>query len=248
MIRKSNYSLCITWTEVTAYSYRRNADFTSYICILTMSVPRGRPKGMYFGNEYGLYNEIDEHVTYLEAAVSPPRMLANAARSSSGSATSSVPSISEPPSPCKVICKLDDKFAPTACRSFTPNKKSSVGSTACTSIGGIRIVQDDYGEDAEYRVKIRIGNSEFTAWRRYSDFHDLGEAFEEFCGHGLNIRRSRRLEKTLIAWNMVKVHRPWLLQNLQLQFLRKESVLLESFLSHLLFESPNIDLLLEFVH
>jgi hypothetical protein len=105
----------------------------------------------------------------------------------------------------------------------------STAKVACISINGLRIVQDAQGEDAEYHIKLTVDSKVTSSWKRYLDFRALGDALEEFCDHGLLIRRSKHMQESLASWQKVQDHRPWLLRDLSVQFLRKETQLLEVF-------------------
>jgi hypothetical protein len=209
------------------------------------SIGKGnRPKGLSFGNEYGLYDEVDERVVFPEVvntyAYNVPALIKTnlSLQTPSTSAKRTNPA-------CHIICGVEDTPSPTACRSY-PALKSSA-KVACISINGLRIVQDAQGEDAEYHIKLAVDSKVASSWKRYSNFKALGDALEEFCDGGLLIRRSKHLQESLATWRKIQEHRPWLLRDLSVQFLREETQLLEVFLSSLLFEVPTVDLLLEFV-
>lgn len=206
-----------------------NTRLPDSLCKMTSSFTGNRPKGLSFGNEYGLYNEIDELLENVQ-----PYPLTNQ---------------SEPPvqtsSKCKVVCEVLDKPSPLACRSFTTPRSFVKVASIC--IDGVRIVQDMSGEEAEYHINLNIDGRDCSSWRRYADFNELGDAFEDFCDGGLLMRRTKHLQKSLASWRMVQAHRPWLLRNVSVQFLQQESQLLETFLTSILHEYPAVDLIVDFV-
>lgn len=207
-----------------------------------------RPKALSIGNEYGFYDDIDDnhsiHQQRSEAMKDKPET-----KDPINPGTSNRLKLSlQMPNPCTVICKVEDNPSPVAIRSFaTTNPQLYTGTTAHISIAALQIVQDDLGEDAEYQVKLSLNSSVYLVWKRYSDFEELGDAFDEYSGFGLIIHKTKRLQKSIDAWHKVKAHRPWLMKDLSLKFLREESLLLEVFMSNLLFEAPNVELLKEFV-
>ncbi|KAJ1430809.1 hypothetical protein B484DRAFT_448717 [Ochromonadaceae sp. CCMP2298] len=139
-----------------------------------------------------------------------------------------------------VICEVEDKKAPMSCRSF--ELKEGVISTACV-IEGLRLVQDDSGEDAEFKVRLLVAGKEYVAWRRFSDFQVFGEA----CRLYSQSAGSFMLAGTVSAWTDIMRHRPWFRRCLEIPFLLEELALFELFLKSVLFETPTIDLLLDFM-
>lgn len=212
-----------------------------------MSLVRGsRPKGLSFGNEYGFYEDIPDSQDNLSCVAFTDRD--TAPQRSSGERTSLLKlSLIQPDSQCTVICRMEESASPVACRSFTSSSKLHIDTTACISIDGLRIVQDDRGEDAEYHINLSLNGRTYLVWKRYSDFEELGDALDEYSGHGLIVQKTKRLEQTIEAWHCVKAHRPWLMKNLSIKFLKEEFALLDAFLRHLLFETPSLELLKEFV-
>ena len=203
-----------------------------------------RPKGLSFGNEYGLYNDIDEHASTDVESLLSPATSSGTMKNFNSSHNSSTENTS---TPYTVICKLDDRNSPMAVRSFDKCRKFSYGTSACTSIDGMRIVQDERGEEAEYKVKMTIDGKEFISWKRYNDFAALGNACVEFTDNGKHCNRALKLIQTTTSWNAVERHRPWLFKNLQITFLIEESILLDAFVKNFLFETPGVDMLLEFM-
>ena len=198
-----------------------------------------RPKGLSFGNEYGLYNDIDDSMEY------PVVDNTFSSYAKWEQALNSTP-LKLSLAPCKVICEVDDQPSPTTCRSYTTSS-SPMPREASICIDGLRIVQDETGEDAEYHVKLIFDGRIRSSWKRNMDFQELGSAFEEYTQQGINLKRSRMFTKTISAWRKYQDHRPWFCKNLSVQFLREETILLETLLSSLMFELPSVDLLLEFI-
>lgn len=207
------------------------------------SLPKGnRPKASSFGNDYGLYNELEE----APAIFHEPRMeMIKVAGPTSLLTIDTALHARTQLAPCKVVYEISDKQSPLACRSFSGPR--SFGKIVCICIDGLRIVQDRTGVDAEYRINLTVDGRTIVSWKRYEQFRELGESFEHFCQGGLLLRRTNQLRKSLTCWREVQNHRPWLLRDVSVRFLQEESRLLESFLTSILHEFPTADLLLEFV-
>ena len=201
-----------------------------------------RPRNFSLGSEYGFYESIDEQQKDLcSTGYIVPQEL--------GAGTSSPLklSLTSLRSDHTVIYKVEDNDSPISCRSFASKSKLWPDTVACISVAGLRIVQDDRGEDAEYLIKLSLNGHVYTDWKRYIDFEELGDALDEYSGHGFIVQKAKRLEQTIEAWHRVKTHRPWLIKNLSVKFLREESALLDAFLAYLLFEAPTVELLHEFM-
>ena len=207
-----------------------------------MSFPGNRPKGMSFGNEYGLYDDIDESstaITNISPSHSSVKLIPDLSRKSKVATTLSIET------PSKLICEVDDTSSPIVCKTFTSSNSSSF--TASISIEGLRIVQVNSTEDAEYNVVLRVDGRVYSSWRRFSDFRELGDAFQKFCDYGLLLKRARQHAQTLRTWQKVINHRPCLLKDLSVTFLREQFALLEEFLKSVLYELVSLELLLAFV-
>jgi hypothetical protein len=152
-----------------------------------------------------------------------------------------------------VICEVEDKKAPMSCRTFETDIVGCAVTTSCT-IEGLRLVQDDFGEDAEFKVRVCVGEREYIAWRRFGDFRAFGEACKQYSAsmptYAYNSGGGGSgfvLTHTVAAWQAVVAHRPWFRRNLEISYLLEELSLYETFLRCVLFETPTIDLLLDFM-
>eukprot|EP00600_Ochromonadales_sp_CCMP1393_P013729 CAMPEP_0175014272 /NCGR_PEP_ID=MMETSP0005-20121125/10432_1 /TAXON_ID=420556 /ORGANISM="Ochromonas sp., Strain CCMP1393" /LENGTH=198 /DNA_ID=CAMNT_0016270921 /DNA_START=64 /DNA_END=657 /DNA_ORIENTATION=+ len=67
-----------------------------------------------------------------------------------------------------VICEIDNNKPSLACRTFYASDDDlSTTLSSCsvsTAIEGLRLVQDESGEDCEYKVRLRIGERDLVAW------------------------------------------------------------------------------------
>jgi len=50
----------------------------------------------------------------------------------------------------------------------------------CISIEGFRIVQDESGESAEFKIRMLLSNKERIGWKSFKDFEELALACQEF--------------------------------------------------------------------
>eukprot|EP01038_Epipyxis_sp_PR26KG_P011001 gene11001-14775_t len=142
----------------------------------------------------------------------------------------------------KIICELENNDATVVCRSFDKLQ-------VCLSLEGFRVIQDDAGEDAEFKFRICLGCDEFIAWRRFIEFASLAEACKRYSTSitGSSNAQLSTLSMTLTAWNAVIKHRPWWGKNLNASYLITEASLLEEFMKELLNEIPDVSMLMEFV-
>jgi hypothetical protein len=121
-------------------------------------------------------------------------------------------------------------------------------------LDGFRIVHDDKGEDAEYKLNLRIGETEYIAWRRFDEFENIANACFKYSKKIIGQWNSSysnsylsSLCNTLASWDKVLANRPWWGKNLTIEYLLIEFNLIETFIKELLFEVPNINFLMEFV-
>jgi hypothetical protein len=140
----------------------------------------------------------------------------------------------------------------------------------CVSIEGFRIVQDQTGERAEFKVRILVNSKDIVGWKRFSQFRELATALQEFSSVEVVstswtsmfrpaaplsrlLRRSEAsidLTESLVAWEKVLEGRFWgwsLSRNLSVERLMQESQNLEAFLRNVLFEIPTPDIIVEFI-
>lgn len=205
-------------------------------------------------DEYGYYDEfVEEPGVRGGDETDPSRKSLSASRPGScRSMPGSCRSIPVTPvsktisrSSSSVICLYEDDKPTLTCRSFETvelNEKVMV----FVAMSGIRIIEENYNEIPEYKLKIMIDQQEFIAWKRFQDFSSLGEA----CRIHMKNSRSKSkcsLKETVIAWKQVLNHRPWWVRPTSVKFLVEELALLENFMQKLLFEIPCIEMLVEFV-
>lgn len=166
-----------------------------------------------------------------------------------------------------IVYTVKNSHAHVSCRSFEKNLERFVNISVCISMTGVRIVQDSMGLHAEFHVKMSFGLTDYIAWKTLDEFKEIAGACLEFSSkkkkiswlsvffppEKKNIRyrvsRSTRLRKTLLAWENVLIvtsKRNWFGQ-LSVASLMAESNALEHFLESLLFEIPDVDILLEFL-
>lgn len=155
------------------------------------------------------------------------------------------------------------------------SSSSSAGHVdVCLAIAGIRIVHDvQYPsmDIAEYKIQLHINGEVYSTWKRYEDFQLVAEACHEYMQQQVKylqqMKQQRRrqqfyaldnvkhalpviheLYETLDAWKDVVKHRPyWFKPTNYVQFIQEESELLQEFMKNLLFEIPNVRMLLEFI-
>lgn len=167
-----------------------------------------------------------------------------------------------------VVYTVKNSHAHISCRSFDKTfEKPYLNISVCISMTGVRIVQDSMGLHAEFHVKMSIGREDYVAWKTLDDFKEVASACLEFSSRKKKISwlsaffppvkketkyrksRSMRLKTTLLAWENVIIvtsKRNWFGQ-LSVASLMAESNALEHFLESLLFEIPDVDILLEFL-
>jgi hypothetical protein len=147
-----------------------------------------------------------------------------------------------------VICLIEDSKAPLVCRSFDTR------TTVCLSLGGLRIIhRHHFLEEAEYKITLKINNKVYTSWKTYEEFRCLGQACMAYYQHRSTqqlhemMTTSTLMTQTIDAWKIVENHRPWWFKPSGLKYFLEESMLLETFMKHLLFEVPCIQMILEFM-
>jgi hypothetical protein len=166
-----------------------------------------------------------------------------------------------------IVYTVKNSHAHISCRSFDKTfEKPYLNISVCISMTGVRIVQDSMGLHAEFHVKMTFGREEYVAWKTLEDFKEVANACLEFSSRKKKISwlsaffpvkketkyrasRSMRLKTTLLAWENVIIvtsKRNWFGQ-LSVASLMAESNALEHFLESLLFEIPDVDILLEFL-
>ena len=155
-----------------------------------------------------------------------------------------------------------------SCRSFDKAfHKSLAAVSVCISTTAVRIVQDSVGLHPEFCVKMRLGVQEHTAWKALHEFKAIANACLKFSSKKrksmftsifsttpvedniYEVSPSILLKNTNLAWEkvlLVASKRDWF-GRFSVTSLIAESQALEYFLENLLFEIPDIDILIEFL-
>lgn len=107
--------------------------------------------------------------------------------------------------------------------------------SAAISIPKFRIVQSKNGSDrhAQYQVTLKLGNSFFTDWRRYSEFANLIKEVDPAV-----------YQRTHLAWRNIDSR--WF-NRLEPSYLHRKCITLENFLRELMYESLDPTVLLNFL-
>ena len=167
-----------------------------------------------------------------------------------------------------VLYTVKNSHAHISCRSFDKTSTKPYQNTSvCISMTGVRIVQDSIGLHPEFHVKMTFGLQDYAAWKTLNEFKEVANACLEFSSRKKKFvwpsiffspqkketryraSRSMRLRKTILAWENVVIvtsRRSWFGQ-LSVTSLMAESNALEHFLESLLFEIPDVEILLEFL-
>lgn len=184
------------------------------------------------------------------------------------SAASMILSEIEKKSDQRIVFVFENNRAPVSCRSFESIDSPLRRTQMSVSIAGFRIIQDDSGEHAEFKIKTLINNTEVIGWKRFADFKELANACQEFSSGNLpsswstffhrspsyrlvrHYPNSIDLRESLQAWDRVLESRFWgwtFSNNLSVQRLMEDSQNFESFLRNILFEIPSPEILIEFM-
>lgn len=167
-----------------------------------------------------------------------------------------------------VVYTIKGGNAPTSCRSFDKIcEKTSTNVSVCISMTEVRVVQDSLGVHPEFLVKMRHGADDYESWKTFDEFMEVANACHEFSSRkrrrswgvmftpevkrnsSSDPPRTRLLRKTLLAWERVLVvttTRHWFSRQ-SVSSLMTELNSLEQFMESLLFEIPDVDILLEFL-
>lgn len=106
---------------------------------------------------------------------------------------------------------------------------------AAISMPKFRIVQSKSGADrhAEYQVTLKLGNTFYSDWRRYSEFQNVLKHAQPEC-----------YARTHIAWKNIDTR--WF-NRLEPSYLHKKCIALEGFIREFMYESNDPALLLHFL-
>ncbi|KAG5182744.1 hypothetical protein JKP88DRAFT_263108 [Tribonema minus] len=119
---------------------------------------------------------------------------------------------------------------------FLVSTKCFGGKTFAWGIGGFRIVRGSAGSrHAEFQVLARYGDTSWAAWIRWTEF-------EQKLAEG----PAKHWHRAACCWCDVKANQPWY-RCLNTEYLRRKCLLLEGYLSQVLFDAPEVNQLLEFV-
>ena len=146
-----------------------------------------------------------------------------------------------------IVCEIEDEKCPVFVRYFFS------GESVSTSIEGFRIVQDQCGEDSEFKVNLDVNGTRYSAWRRHADFAAVADACADFVDSNQCMElltpdeASRTFRNTLRAWYAVQNNRRLFETSISPQGLVEDMSLLRLFVQHLLHEIPTLHILWEFV-
>lgn len=215
-------------------------------------------------SDYGLYEDFEELPNTMPSSSSPSRVQSPIDLQQRRQVQQHLPQdLSR-----MIVYTVKNSHAHISCRSFDKTfEKPYLNIPVCISMTGVRIVQDSMGLHAEFHVKMTLGREDYVAWKTLDDFKEVANACLEFSSRKKKISwlstffppvkketkyrasRSMRLKTTLLAWENVIIvtsKRNWFGQ-LSVASLMAESNALEHFLESLLFEIPDVDILLEFL-
>ena len=211
------------------------------------------------GEEYGFFQDLEPTMSdsFTDATSDPQDSMPRSGYISNGSLSSNE---QQATSVCRsssvaTIFEVEGIKAPVSCRSFSDNFQGSLSSLnipVSAGIDGFRIVQNKtFGmEYVEYKVTLWIDGKAVVNWRNYKDFKDLASACQMFSDVPFYSNdHFGTLENTISAWKAVVDHRPKWFQSrtLSIDFISSEIVLLKAFIKNLLFDTPCVQLLLEFL-
>mmetsp|Transcript_41114 Transcript_41114/g.54118 ORF Transcript_41114/g.54118 Transcript_41114/m.54118 type:complete len:238 (+) Transcript_41114:88-801(+) len=127
-------------------------------------------------------------------------------------------------------------------RNFPPTNPDQKGKWFAVTIGGIRIVQTNFGIHAEYQVVTGSEQGLWACWHRYSSFKSL---MQDAVSQASNVAQG--LQKTKSAWDQVKDSKR-LFRCLDVHYLLTKAAFLQDFLQNFLFEVETDELFSQFVH
>jgi len=140
-----------------------------------------------------------------------------------------------------VIFCFNIKSAPLSCRSF--DSLSGISNIQIwTAVNGFRIIQNDFGEHAEFKVMVCFDNLKYIVWRKQSDFEMLHRSVIAASQNG------RRKSKANLIWDQIMRRSNWWTSNLSVKYLIWKSLKLGEFLKEALFEIPRSNVLESFIH
>lgn len=252
-IFRSYETTCKLATEIneTLINDYQETDTPCQRCLINSTLTSSTFSDFDDDNDYGLYEDLEDDFN-INLTTETLDMI-------------STPLSSEGNASNLVIYTVQNNYAHVSCRSF--EKKMDKTSSVCISMTGERIVQDSSGVHAEYHVKMVNGSVEYNIWKTFNDFQEIAKACREVSNIKKSIwpsiftvsiakrrrcqrnRRSIRLRKTLLAWDYViheRSKRNWFKQ-LSGSSLVAEANDLQIFLECLLFEIPDIEILVEFL-
>lgn len=214
-------------------------------------------------SDYGLYEDLEESYAPTNTGESSlPSILSFESRIRS-------PRPQRTQDLCRTIVytftRCDAHFS---CRSFEKAFQISLAPVSvCISTTAVRIVQDSVGLHPEFCVKLRLGVEDHTAWKTLDEFKAIANACLKFSSKRrksiftsiffptpmedniYGVSPSVLLKNTNLAWErvlLVASKRDWF-GRFSVRSLIAESQALEYFLENLLFEIPDIDILIEFL-
>jgi hypothetical protein len=217
-------------------------------------------------NDYGLYDDFEEMPRLSKKAESFVETMTSAELQKHLQTYTKTAKFED--SSRIVVYTIKGGNAPTSCRSFDKVcEKTSTNVSVCISMTEVRVVQDSLGVHPEFHVKMKHGADDYESWKSFDDFMEVANACQEFSSRkrrrpwpamfssevkknvSYETPRTRLLRKTLLAWERVLVvttTRHWFSRQ-SVSSLMTELNALEHFMESLLFEIPDVDILLEFL-
>jgi hypothetical protein len=215
------------------------------------------------GADYGIYEDFEDHQRNNGRELSIAEILSsNRQRRQSRNKSQKESDLSR-----MIVYTVKINSANISCRSFDKSSLIPSNVSVCISLTGVRIVQDSTGLHPEFHVVMSVGDEEIETWKILHDFAQVANACMEFSRKNRKVvwpsstsalangevkyivSQSKLLGKTVAAWRKVLAvtsKRNWF-GRVSVASSMAESRTLEHFIECLLFEIPDIDILLEFL-
>lgn len=215
------------------------------------------------GTDYGVYEDFEDFQRNSGKKMSIAEILSNNRQHR----RSHNKSREEPDLSRMIVYTVKINSANISCRSFDRSSLIRSNVSVCISMTGVRIVQDSTGLHPEFHVVMSVGDEVIETWKILHDFAQVANACMEFSRKNKRvvwpsatntlvsgeikyiISQSKLLGKTVTAWRKVLAvtsKRNWF-GRVSVASSMAESKTLEYFIECLLFEIPDIDILLEFL-
>lgn len=215
------------------------------------------------GTDYGVYEDFEDFQRNSGKKMSIAEILSdNRQHRRSHNKSREEPDLSR-----MIVYTVKINSANISCRSFDRSSLIRSNVSVCISMTGVRIVQDSTGLHPEFHVVMSVGDEVIETWKILHDFAQVANACMEFSRKNKKVvwpsatntsvsgeikyivSQSKLLGKTVSAWRKVLAvtsKRNWF-GRVSVASSMAESKTLEHFIECLLFEIPDIDILLEFL-